>query len=57
MLCFGKENKNRLVRSAATEEAIVNALLAAEDMEGRYGNKVFALPHKRLQEIMQKNHR
>jgi L-aminopeptidase/D-esterase-like protein len=38
----------------ATEEAIVNALIAAEDMEGRNGNKVFALPHKRLQEIMHK---
>jgi len=38
----------------ATEEAIINALLAAEDMEGKNGNKVFALPHKRLRDIMAK---
>lgn len=41
----------------ATEEAIVNALLAADDMEGKNGNKVFALPHKRLQEILKKYNR
>ena len=41
----------------ATEEAIINALLAAEDMEGKNGNKVYALPHKRLQEILQKYNR
>ena len=41
----------------ATEEAIINALLAAEDMEGKNGNKVFALPHKRLQKILQKYNR
>jgi D-aminopeptidase len=36
----------------ATEEAIINAMLAAEDMEGKNGNKVFALPHNRLQKIL-----
>lgn len=41
----------------ATEEAIINALLAAEDMEGKNGNKVFALPQKRLQEILKKDKR
>ncbi|MES2777767.1 MAG: P1 family peptidase [Bacteroidota bacterium] len=41
----------------ATEEAIINALLAADDMEGKNGNKVFALPHKRLQEILKKYNR
>lgn len=41
----------------ATEEAIINALLAAEDMEGKNGNKVFALPHKRLQAILKKYNR
>ena len=41
----------------ATEEAIINALVAAEDMEGINGNKYFALPHKRLQEIMKKYNR
>ncbi len=34
----------------ATEEAIVNALVAAETLDGVRGNKVFALPHDRLRE-------
>lgn len=38
----------------ATEEAIVNALVAAEDMEGRDGHKVYALPHDRLKAVMKK---
>lgn len=38
----------------ATEEAIINALVAAEDMEGRNGNKVFALPQDRVKEIFRK---
>ncbi|HYK55259.1 MAG TPA: P1 family peptidase [Flavisolibacter sp.] len=38
----------------ATEEAIINALLAAEDMEGINGNTWFAIPHDRLKEIMKK---
>lgn len=32
----------------ATEEAILNALIAAEDMTGRDGNTLYALPHDRL---------
>jgi L-aminopeptidase/D-esterase-like protein len=35
----------------ATEEAILNALVAAKDMEGINGNTFFALPHARLKEI------
>jgi D-aminopeptidase len=35
----------------ATEEAIVNALVAAESMTGIDGNVAHALPHDRLQEI------
>src|SRR5688500_2828579 len=38
----------------ATEEAIVNALVAAETMEGIDGNTVYALPHDRLRELMRK---
>ena len=38
----------------ATEEAIVNALIAAETMEGIDGNTVYALPHDRLKAIMKK---
>ncbi|HUP22449.1 MAG TPA: P1 family peptidase [Thermoanaerobaculia bacterium] len=37
----------------ATEEAIVNALVAAEDMTGRSGT-VRALPHDRLQEVLRR---
>jgi L-aminopeptidase/D-esterase-like protein len=38
----------------ATEEAIVNALLAAETMTGGNDVKVFALPHDRLRQVMAK---
>lgn len=41
----------------ATEEAIINVLVAAEDMEGINGNKCFALPHDRLLKIMKKYNR
>jgi L-aminopeptidase/D-esterase-like protein len=41
----------------ATEEAILNALVAAETMTGRDGHKVIALPHDRLKEVMKKYHR
>jgi len=36
----------------ATEEAIVNALVAAETMTGRNGNTVYKLPHDRLIEVL-----
>jgi D-aminopeptidase len=38
----------------ATEEAILNALLAAETMTGANGVRVYALPHDRLLEAMRK---
>jgi L-aminopeptidase/D-esterase-like protein len=41
----------------ATEEAIVNALVAAETMTGIDGNTVYALPHDRLREILKKYNR
>jgi D-aminopeptidase len=41
----------------ATEEAIINALVAAETMTGINSYKVFALPHTRLKEIMRKYNR
>lgn len=37
---------------SATEEAIVNALVAAETMSGIDGNTVYALPHDRLQDAL-----
>ncbi|QHV94744.1 DmpA family aminopeptidase [Spirosoma endbachense] len=41
----------------ATEEAIINALVAAETMDGINGHKVYALPHDRLQRVMKKYNR
>ena len=41
----------------ATEEAIVNALVAAETMKGLNGNTAYALPHERLREILRKYNR
>ncbi len=41
----------------ATEEAIINALVAAETMTGYKGNTVYALPHGRLQEALKKYNR
>ncbi len=38
----------------ATEEAIVNAMVAAETMAGRDGNKAPALPHDRLRQVLKK---
>jgi len=41
----------------ATEEAVVNALIAAESMTGLKGHTVIALPHDRLQEVLKKYNR
>lgn len=41
-----------LATAEATEEAIVNAMVAAETMEGINGNRVYALPHDRVREIL-----
>jgi len=41
----------------ATEEAIVNALIAAETMTGINGNTVYSLPHTRLQQILREYNR
>jgi D-aminopeptidase len=38
----------------AVEEAIINAMVAAETMEGINGNKSYALPHKLTVEILKK---
>lgn len=38
----------------ATEEAIVNAMVAAETMTGIDGNTVYALPHDRLRSVLRK---
>ena len=41
----------------ATEEAIINAMIAAETMTGVNGNTVYAIPHDRLKEVMRKYNR
>jgi len=41
----------------ATEEAIINALIAAETMIGINGNKAYALPHDRLCSTLKKYNR
>ena len=41
----------------ATEEAIINALLAADTMVGINGNTAYALPHDRLKATMKKYNR
>ncbi len=41
----------------ATEEAIINALVAAETMVGRDSHRVVALPHERLREVLKKYNR
>jgi D-aminopeptidase len=43
-----------LATAEATEEAIVNAMVAGETMEGINGNRVYALPHERVREILAK---
>ena len=41
----------------ATEEAIINAMVAAETMKGVNGNTVYAIPHDRLKEVLRKYNR
>ena len=41
----------------ATEEAIINAMIAAETMEGVNGNTVHAIPHERLRSVLKKYNR
>ncbi len=41
----------------AVEEAIINAMVAAEDMEGINGNKAYAIPHDLLIETLRKYNR
>ena len=46
-----------LATAQATEEAIVNALIAARTMTGINGNTVYALPHDRLIDILKQHKR
>ncbi len=41
----------------SVEEAVINAMVAAETMEGNNGNKAYALPHAAMVEILRKYNR
>jgi L-aminopeptidase/D-esterase-like protein len=41
----------------ATEEAVVNALVASDTMTGVNGRRVIGLPHDRLREVLRKYNR
>ena len=41
----------------ATEEAIINAMVAAENMTGVDDHHVIALPHEQLREVLKKYNR
>ena len=41
----------------ATEEAIINAMVAAETMTGINGNTTYAIPHDRLRQALKKYNR
>jgi D-aminopeptidase len=41
----------------ATEEAVINAMIAAETMKGINDHEVIALPHDRLREVLKKHDR
>jgi len=41
----------------STEEAVINAMIAAETMTGREGHTAYALPHDRLRDVLRKYNR
>jgi L-aminopeptidase/D-esterase-like protein len=53
------ELMNPLLRATieATEEAVINALVAAETMLGRDGHTAHAIPHDRLREVLRRHGR
>ncbi len=57
MLPNDKINQLFWATSSATEEAILNALVAAETLKGYDDNTAFALPHDRLKEVLKKYNR
>jgi D-aminopeptidase len=56
---LANDEMNPLFEAAiqATEESILNALLAADTMTGINGNTVHALPHDRLMDALRRNER
>jgi L-aminopeptidase/D-esterase-like protein len=56
---LGNAELNPIFRSTveASEEAVINAMVAAETMTGKNGTKVYAIPHDRLREALRKFNR
>ncbi len=57
MLANDQINPIFLATVQATEEAVINAMIAAETMTGIEGHTVIALPHDRLLEVLKKYNR
>src|SRR5687768_7768688 len=57
MLPNDRINPIFLATVQATEEAIINAMVAAETMTGVNGNTVHAIPHDRLKQVLKKYNR
>ena len=56
---LGNSDLNPIFRATveASEEAVINAMVAAETMTGKNGVKVYAIPHDRLREALRKFNR
>ncbi|MDF2190683.1 P1 family peptidase [Paraflavitalea sp. CAU 1676] len=54
-----KEAMDRVYKATveATEEAVINALIAAETMKGKGGNTLYGIPHDQVKEILKKYNR
>jgi len=57
MLANEQLNPIFLATVQATEEAVINAMVAAETMTGINDFTVYALPHDRLREVLKKYNR
>ena len=57
MLANQQLNPLFLATVQATEEAVINAMIAAETMTGANDKTVYALPHDRLREVLKKYNR
>jgi len=57
MLSNNQINPIFMATVQATEEAIINAMVAAETMKGINGNTVYAIPHDRLKAVIKKYNR
>jgi L-aminopeptidase/D-esterase-like protein len=57
MLPNGQLDPVFLATVQATEEAVVNAMIAAEDMKGIDNHFVPALPHDKLRQVLGKYNR